>query len=163
MNKNLESFDRKSISLFRHYGDEVARVALFIIFFWFGILKVFGISPAGPLVMDLLNVTFLGFIDPEVFVVWFGAFEALLGIMVLIPRFERITFALLGFHLFTTIMPLYLLPGHTWDAWFAPSLIGQYIIKNTALVSLGILLFARMQPMSRTHTIWAREDEKMSQ
>lgn len=156
--QQLESFDEKVILFFRKHGMLISRSALFIIFFWFGVLKVFLLSPAGPLVSDLLNVTFLGFISPNVFQVLFGLFECVIGIMILIPRLERITFAVLLFHLFTTVMPLWLLPAHGWDGFMVPSLVGQYIIKNAALLSLGIVLFAHLKPMTKTHKIAGEED-----
>jgi len=157
MNKTLEKFDRSAISVIRKYGDEFARFALFIIFFWFGILKVLDLSPAGDLVQTLLDNTFLGFLGAKSFMVGFGIFEALLGVMILFPKLERITFALLGFHLITTVMPLFILPEITWNGIMAPTLTGQYIIKNAALLSVGFLLFGRLEPMTKTHSIIGKE------
>lgn len=152
--KFLKKFDLWWIQFFRRHGDAFARVALFVIFFWFGILKVFLLSPAGPLVVDLLEVTFLSFIPPEKFLIGFGFFEMMLGIMALIPRLERFTFAFIGIHLCTTVLPLFLLPEVTWYQAFVPTLIGQYILKNLALAGLGLLLFARLKPMTVTNSVW---------
>jgi len=145
---------------FRKHGEEFARLAFFIIFFWFGILKVFQISAAGPLVSSLLDVTFLGFIPTATFMVAFGTFEALLGVMALIPKLERVTFVLLGLHMITTMFPLFLLPEITWHQPFVPTLTGQYIMKNLALLGLSFILFAQIRPMSETHSIFAEEDKK---
>lgn len=153
MKKQIEIFDRQFIHFLQKYSDTIARIALFIIFFWFGILKVFMVSPAGPLVIDLLQATFLGFIDPNSFVMWFGVFEVIIAFLILIPKIERITFAILVFHLFTTVMPLFVIPEHIWDGWFIPNLVGQYIIKNVALLSLGLMLFAKLTPMTKTHSV----------
>lgn len=158
MSSKLENFDHKTIKYLRRRGDTIGRIALFIIFFWFGILKVFLLSPAGPLVVTLLNHTFLGFIDPESFLIGFGLFEVILGIMILIPKLERITFALLALHLFTTILPLFLLPGETWSTKFVPTLVGQYIIKNAALLALGLVIFSNLKPMTKTHSIWGEKE-----
>lgn len=161
--QKLEKFDFLFISFFRKYGDEFGRIALFIIFFWFGILKVFGLSPAGPLVMELFDVTFLQYIStPEGFLIGFGVFEVLLGILALIPKLERITFLLLALHLITTVMPLWLLTDITWYAPFVPTLVGQYIMKNVALLALGLLLFARIKPMTETHRVLAEKDRILS-
>ncbi len=156
-NNKLENFDLQAILWMRKNGLTISRISLFILFFWFGILKVFLLSPAGPLVTDLLDVTFLNFIAPDTFQRLFGLFEVIIGIMILFPKVERITFAVLLFHLFTTVMPLYMLPEHTWDGFLVPSLIGQYIIKNLALLSLGILLFANLKPMTETHSVLVRK------
>lgn len=155
--KSLEKFDLGVIKFLRKNGDNIGRFALFLIFFWFGILKVFLLSPAGPLVTALLNNTFLGVIPDNTFLVIFGMFEVLVGIMILIPKLERITFALLAFHLFTTVLPLFLLPGETWSAQFVPTLVGQYIIKNAALLALGLIIFSNLKPMTKTHSIWGQK------
>ncbi len=153
MKHSLEVFDRTFIMFLRKHADQIARFALFLIFFWFGVLKVFLLSPAGPLVVNLLHATFLGWIDPNTFVIWFGIFEVILSFMILIPRIERITFAALLFHLFTTVMPLFIIPHEVWDGILIPNVMGQYIIKNIALLSLGLILFARLTPMTKTHSI----------
>lgn len=158
MYKKLEKFDEGVIFFLRKYSEEIARVALFIIFFWFGALKAIGLSPAGPLVMNLLDATFLSFIEPNTFVIYFGIFEMIVGCMILIPKLERITFLVLFFHLITTVMPMFLLPKETWDGFMQPNLVGQYIIKNVALLSLGLLLFARLKPMTKTHSIAGVEE-----
>ena len=155
--KKIEQFDKKVIYWLRHHSDEVARWALFVIFFWFGILKIFDLSPAGPLVQQLLEVTFLSGLNPVGFVVGFGIFEMLMGIMIIFPKLERITFALMLFHLVTTIMPLFMLADVTWYQTFVPTLTGQYIIKNAALLAVGLMLFARLKPMSITHSVIGEE------
>ena len=154
---SLEKFDQTVITFLRHYADEFGRFALAFIFFWFGILKVFGLSPAGPLVVTLLQVTFLEGISPHTFLIFFGGFEALLGILILLPKLERITFLVLGLHLITTVMPLFMLPDVTWTQPLVPTLIGQYILKNAALLAVGLFLFARLKPMTLTHSIVGEE------
>lgn len=153
----LEQFDFFFIKLLRKYADEYGRFALALIFFWFGILKVFNLSPAAPLVVALLQVTFLQGIPPEMFLIFFGGFEALLGILILIPKLERITFLVLALHLATTIMPLFMLPDVAWIKPLVPTLIGQYILKNAALLSVGFFLFARLKPMTQTHKVLGEE------
>jgi uncharacterized membrane protein YkgB len=158
MNIRLEKFDDKVIKVLKKYSDEISRVALFIIFVWFGFLKTIGLSPISGLVLDLLDKTFLRGLSPDLFLIGFGCFEVLIGILVLFPKVERITFLLLGFHIITTVMPLFLLTEVTWYAPFVPTLVGQYIIKNLALISIGLLLFARLKPMTKTHSILGEEE-----
>ncbi len=160
MRQSIEQFDQKVIYFLRKHSDEIARISLFVIFVWFGILKVFLISPAGPLVTNLLQSTFLGWVDPDTFVRIFGVFEVIIGGMILLPKLERITFAVLLFHLFTTVMPLFMIPDQVWDGFMLPNLVGQYIIKNVALLSLGLVLFARLKPMTITHSIIGEEESR---
>jgi hypothetical protein len=92
-------------------------------------LKVFGLSPAGPLVENLFQVT-IPFIDFETFYILFALFEVIIGLMFIIPRFTRFVIPLLFIHMITTAGPLVLLPIETWVAPFVPTLVGQYIIKK---------------------------------
>lgn len=160
-NMYLEKFDASIIHFFRKYSDEFARIAFFIVFFWFGILKVFLVSPAGPLVTELLNNTFLQSIPENTFMIMFGLFEMVIGILALIPKMERITFAVMGFHLITTALPLFILVDTTWYSAFVPTLIGQYILKNLVLIGSGMVLFAHIKPMTETHRILAEEDHRI--
>src|SRR4051812_36173151 len=106
-------FDRRLIRLARSLHLPFARMALFIVFFWFGILKVFDASPANPLVRDLLNRT-MPFIDFAQFIVFFGFFEMVIGVSCLIPSLVRISTLMLGVHMCMTLMPLVLLPEVAW-------------------------------------------------
>ena len=40
-----------------------------------------------------------------------------------------------------TFLPVMLLPNDTWHSWFTPTLVGQYIIKNFALIALSMIIF----------------------
>lgn len=113
----------------------IARFALFVVFFWFGILKLIGVSPATPLVLALLAKT-LPMIAPALFLKLFAVFEMLIGILFLFPRFTKLATFLVVVHLITTTAPLILLPKMTWTAWFIPTMEGQYIIKNIMIVAI---------------------------
>ena len=67
---------------------------LFVIFFYFGFLKVIGSSPASPLVEQLFGetITFMSF---GTFIILFGLFECLIGILFIIRGFERIVIPML--------------------------------------------------------------------
>ena len=59
----------------------------------------------------------------------FGVFEVLLGIMILFPKLQRPTFILIILHLFTTVLPLFILPSVSWEGILIPTILGQYIMK----------------------------------
>jgi len=115
----------------------LSRILIAIIYVWFGLLKVITQSPANPLVEKLLDRT-LPFIPFSIFIICFGLFETLLGILFLIPRYNKITAVLFTVHIFTTFLPLIFLPRITWEGIFLPTLEGQYIIKNIALIALAV-------------------------
>jgi uncharacterized membrane protein YkgB len=123
------------------------RFSLFVVYFWFGILKILGTSPANPLVADLMHKT-LPFMTFETFIVLFSLYEMLIGILFLFEKFDRITFWLFALHMVTTFMPLVLLPSVTWQAAWVPTLEGQYIIKNLALISVVLALAGQKKQTS---------------
>lgn len=121
--------------------SQFGRISLFIIYFWFGILKVIGISPAETLVENLFNQTLGIWIDFQAFCMGFGLFECALGLLWLVPKFSKTALYLMLFHMGTTFLPVLVLTDEIWQTWFTPTLVGQYIIKNLALISLGIFIF----------------------
>lgn len=143
---NINQFDNKLIHFFRKVSWPMARFSLFVVFFWFGILKVLGFSPASGLVKDLLAST-IPFMSPDNFVVLFGWFEMLIGVLFLLRGAERIVIPLLFFHMVTTVMPLFFLPTITWTYFMVPTLEGQYIIKNLVIITTAIFIAAHLHPM----------------
>ena len=148
MENNLEKFDIWFIHLLRKISMPIARLALFTVFFWFGILKIFGTSPANPMVADLLHAT-MPFMDWNVFIVLFSIYEMLIGITFLIPRLERLAIALLVPHMIMTGLPLIFLPDMTWQGFFIPTLEGQYILKNLVIIALAVGIAAHLYPLKR--------------
>lgn len=144
----LHKIDTKIISFAREISMPAARWALFIIFFWFGFLKLLGLSPASPLVQNLLHTT-LPFISFGDFIFCFGLFEMVIGALFLIRGAERIVLPLLAIHMGTTFMPLVLLPAMTWEGFLVPTLEGQYIIKNLLIIGLALILIERLEPLSK--------------
>ena len=143
--------DRFIIDHLKRYQAPIARFALFVVYFWFGALKIFGTSPANPLVAGLLQRT-LSFISASSFIIYLGLYEMLIGVLWLVPKGERIAIALLVPHLFTTIGPLILLPAVTWQGFLMPTLEGQYIIKNVVIIALAMTVGAKLEPFK--HHWW---------
>ncbi len=147
MNTYLAHIDQYIIRFCRKLFIPFARFSLAVIFIWFGMLKVFGFSPAGPLVEGLFQVT-ISFMDFHTFYALFAWFEVVIGFMFIIPRFTRFVIPLLFIHMITTVGPLVLLPVETWVAPFVPTLVGQYIIKNLVIVTTAIGIAAYVHPFS---------------
>ena len=105
----------------------------------------------------LVEVMFGSAVTPDSFLIWFGALEAITGILILFPRYERITFLILAFHFIATAFPLLVLPDIAWYGFAQPTLTGQYILKNLALLAIGMFLYGRLRPMSKTHSMWGED------
>ncbi len=145
---NIERVDSKIISFFRRIFLPSARVGLFVVFFWFGFLKVVGLSPASGVVERLFEQT-IPFMDFATFLILFGLFECLIGILFLIKGMERVVIPLLFIHMITTFGPLIFLPSETWQKFMVPTLEGQYIIKNAVLIAAAIGIAAHLHPIGR--------------
>ncbi len=145
---SINKIDFKLIHFFRKIFLPSARIGLFIVFFWFGFLKVIGLSPASGVVQNLFEST-IPFMHFSTFLVLFGIFECLIGILFLIKGMERVVIPLLLIHMFTTFGPLVFLPEETWQKFMVPTLEGQYIIKNFVLIAAAIGIAAHLHPIKK--------------
>lgn len=143
---HLHNTDVRIIHFFKKISLPAARIALFVVFFWFGFLKILGLSPAGPFVEQLFNKT-ISFMPFATFYLLFALFECLIGILFLIRGFERLVIPLLFLHMVTTFMPLFLLPQETWQGFLVPTLEGQYIIKNLLIIAVAIGVASHLHPL----------------
>lgn len=72
-----------------------------------------------------------------------------IGIIFLIRGWERLAIFLLGLHLFTTVLPLFLLPQITWQGFLIPTLEGQYVIKNILIIAAAIVVGSKIVSVSK--------------
>ena len=115
----------------------LSRFAIFVIYFWFGSLKLIDSSPANPLVESLLSKT-LPYVSFNQFIVFLGIWEMVIGVIFLIPKLEKAAITILALHMITTFMPLLLLPTMAWKGFLIPTLEGQYMIKNPITIALAV-------------------------
>jgi uncharacterized membrane protein YkgB len=137
----LRGADRRLQSWFESHGVTVLRYSLAMVFFWFGIVKPFGVSPADPVVEA--GIFFLPF---EIFFPILGWWEALVGLGLLFKRTVRFAVYLMVFQMLGTMIPLITAPAMTFTSMpFIPSEVGAYIIKNWVLLSGGLVVLAMME------------------
>ena len=120
----------------------LARFALFAIYFWFGAVKLLGLSQASPLARALTESTIGGRYFATAFMM-LAIIECLIGLMFLIPKLTRITIILALLHMLVVCSPLILVPGMAWQFFMIPTIEGQYVIKNLALVVLMLTLITK--------------------
>ena len=117
----------------------LAHSALFVVFFWFGAIKLTGLSPANDLVRDLLiQIPILKMWPFESFIIALGLVEMCIALLFLFKKTTKIAIMVLIPHMFTTMLPLALLPNLTWQSFLIPTLAGQYIIKNIVIIALAL-------------------------
>ncbi len=124
------------------YVVPTSRFALAFIYIWFGWPKLFGLSPADPVVNALLEKT-LPFISFDFFILFLGVVEVVIGILWLIPKATKPVFWIMMGHMFTTFGVLVFTINEAWKIPFVvATLEGQYILKNVALVACAIAIAA---------------------
>ncbi len=145
---NISSLDERLIQFFKKASIPTARIALFIVYVWFGVLKVLELSPASMLVQNLFDTTGMQ-ITFGIFLLVFGLVEIVIGILFLFPKATRLVLPLLFLHMIATMLPLFLLPHEVWLAPFVPTLEGQYILKNLVIVACAFGIAAHLAPMQK--------------
>lgn len=129
-------------------SDWILRIGLALVYVWFGLLKALGMSPATQLVHDLFDKTVPAFVPFGLFYPAFSWFEVLLGVLFLFPRLTRVAFVLVVFHLISTALPLFALPDQAWTGFLAPTMEGQYIVKNVLIFGAAFALLVRRERAS---------------
>jgi uncharacterized membrane protein YphA (DoxX/SURF4 family) len=143
----LRPLDRRITAWMADHGLTLLRIALGIVFLWFGALKFFpGLSPAEELAGRTIETLTGGLVPTAVALPVLAAWESAIGIGLLVGRWMRAVLLLLFVQMLGTITPLALFPGETWSQFpIAPTLEGQYIIKNVVLVAAAIVLGATVR------------------
>jgi uncharacterized membrane protein YkgB len=123
-------------------GVFLTRIALGIVFTWFGALKLVpGASPAEGVASRTIEKVTFGLVPLETGLVILAVWEVLIGVGLLAGRFLRATLFLLFLQMAGAMLPLFLFPDETFRTFpFAPTLEGQYIIKNVVLIAGAIVV-----------------------
>jgi uncharacterized membrane protein YkgB len=122
----------------------VLRVATGAVFLCFGLLKfVPGVSPAESLTMATTHVLTFGLVPGGVSMVAIATLESVIGICLLAGRSMRLAIWLLAIQFVGILSPLVLLPGRLFAGpYHAPTLEGQYVLKDVILVGAGMVIAA---------------------
>ena len=106
------------------YGLLLLRISVGIVFVWFGVLKFFpGVSAAQDLAIRTIELLTFG----------------------LVPE----TLLLLFLQMIGTFTPIFLFPNEVFNQIpYAPTLEGQYIIKNIIIISAAIVLGGSLRARS---------------
>ena len=154
MNRNREQFQGRLEKIdvaitewMAAHGVALLRISVGIVFLWFGFLKFFpNLSPAQDLASRTIATLTFGAIQPNVSIPILAGWETLIGLGLITGKFMRMTLALLALQMLGTITPLFLFPNETFTKFpIAPTLEGQYIIKNIVLVSAGLVIGATVR------------------
>ncbi|MEU8618638.1 DUF417 family protein [Streptomyces sp. NPDC048623] len=125
------------------YGFVLLRVGLGVVFVWFGVLKVAGLSPAAELVVDVIP-----FDTGTWFVPALGWAEIALGLWLLTARAPWALLPLLAAHLLGTFSVLLLTPHAAFEHGnpLLLTLIGEFVVKNVVLLAGAVVVATRPRP-----------------
>ncbi|HCH34919.1 MAG: hypothetical protein UY35_C0002G0030 [Candidatus Saccharibacteria bacterium GW2011_GWC2_48_9] len=143
----ITSLDLKLIEFFKRTFVPVARFSIFLIFFWFGLIKLLGLSPASPLA-EALTARTVGMQYFDLLFYGLALVECVIGILFIFPKFTRIVIPLLLFHMVLVCSPILLVPEMVWQQFAVPTLEGQYIIKNAVVIAVAIGIAASAKPLT---------------
>ncbi len=122
----------------------VLRVSLGVVFVAFGVLKYFpGVSPAQNLTETTTRIVFFGLVPGAVALVLTATLECGIGLLLMSGRGLRVALYLLVVELLGILSPIVLLPGRLFAGPYgAPTLEGQYVLKDIILVAAAMVIAA---------------------
>ncbi|MGB3563816.1 MAG: DoxX family membrane protein, partial [Thermoanaerobaculia bacterium] len=147
ISKQFNSLDVRITAWMARHGVTLTRLALGLVFLWFGAIKfVPGWSPAADLAVRTIDRLTFGMVGPETSLPVLAVWESAIGLGLLTGKFLRATLLLLFVQMLGTLTPLVIFPSETFVAFpYAPTLEGQYIVKNLVLVTAGIVVGATVR------------------
>jgi uncharacterized membrane protein YkgB len=118
------------------------RVALGVVYIWFGALKFSDSTPVGELVARTVP-----FLPPHLSVPALGAFEVLLGIGLLSGRRLALVALLMVAHLAGTFLVLVTQPDVAFQHGnpLMLTMAGEFVVKNIVLMTAGLVLVGRIR------------------
>ena len=141
-------------------SNKLIRFTLGFIYFHFGMLKFFSdLSPAEVLAELTITELSLHFIDATTAINLLAILEIVIGIGFLFNIKPKWVLYLFLFHMAGTFIPLFVIPQFVFKiAPFAPTIEGQYILKNIVYVAVGLsVLYPQLKSQE---TIKKKKEEK---
>ncbi|MDQ3694652.1 MAG: DoxX family membrane protein [Chloroflexota bacterium] len=121
---------------------DLLRLSLGLVFLLFGALKfISGISPAEEMATEAFQALSFGLVPDEFGRIAGALLETTIGLTLLTGRYLRLGLLLLGGVMVGILSPLVLFPGELFAGpFFAPTLEGQYVIKDVILLAAALVV-----------------------
>jgi putative oxidoreductase len=116
------------------------RLAIGLVFIWFGALKIANVTPVGDFVANTLPWFNRAWVVPAL-----GVFELVLGMALIAGRLLTLVCAALVAHLSGTFLSLVMQPEVTFQDGNPLMLTteGEFVVKNLVLIAGGLVIAAR--------------------
>ena len=133
----LNRFDAFAVGLAKRYGIVTLRVALGIVFVWFGALKVADASPVARLVSDIVPL-----LSERAAVLTVGIVEIIVGAGLITGWAIRLTLALFFAQMIGTFAVLVLEPDIAFRGGnpLRLTVLGEFVVKNLVLLTAGVVV-----------------------
>jgi uncharacterized membrane protein YkgB len=141
----LAAYDRLDAAIVAwldRYGFTILRLALGLVFLWFGALKVVGKSPVEDLVADTLF-----WLPRDVALYGIGTLEIVIGLCLLFGIALRVVLLLFFLQMAGTFLVLLTQPERAFQDG-NPLLLttdGEFVIKNLVLIGAGLVVGSRVR------------------
>jgi uncharacterized membrane protein YphA (DoxX/SURF4 family) len=132
----------RAVVLNQRFAPTLLRMALAVVFVWFGALKFTGASP----VRTLIGAT-LPFLNPDIAVPALGGIEIAIGLAVAAGVLPRITLLVMAGHLTGTFLTFVTAHELMWGS--NPLMLtsdGEFVVKNLVLITAALALIAHHSP-----------------
>ena len=142
----LKKAEASIFELMDKYGITFLRLSVAVVFIWFGLLKILGVSPVGNLVASTVF-----FLPKEIFVPFLGVWEVAIGLGFLFKVPLRITLILFLMQMAGTFLVLIVQPEIAFqnNNPLLLTTIGEFVIKNIVLISAGIVVASSIKKEKR--------------
>lgn len=139
----LNEIDASMTNWMNRNGLFLLRVSMGIVFAWFGVLKFFpGVSAAQDLAIRTIELLTFGLVPQVLIINGLALWEVLIGVGLITGKFMKATLLLLFLQMIGTFTPIFLFPSEVFNHIpYAPTLEGQYIIKNIVIISAAMVLW----------------------
>ena len=133
----IDRVDLVIIPFLRRVAVPLLRISLGVVFVWFGLLKIFEVSPVAEFVARTVY-----WVDPNLFVPALGVFEVTLGVLLLLGKMMRLTLFLFLAQMVGTFLTFLVLPNVVFQHG-NPLLLtveGEFVVKNLVLIAAGLVV-----------------------
>jgi uncharacterized membrane protein YkgB len=132
-----ERLDTLAAGLMERYGVALLRLAVAIVFIWFGALKLVDRSPVADLVASTVY-----WVPSSVFVPLLGAWEVVVGLGLLTGIALRLTLLLFWLQMAGTFLVLVLRPEVSFQGNnpLLLTMTGEFVVKNLVLITAGLVI-----------------------
>lgn len=118
---------------------DALRYALALVFFWFGLLKLTGVSP----VVDIIFSSFPWIMKVPALYILLALGEIAIGIGLIIPGIVSLAAWVATLHLTITTIGVLVSPLSFEGAFPRLSLVGEFVVKNIVLIAASLLIALR--------------------